>query len=313
MNVITLIILGLSIMTQQETLRPLSVTLAEADKSFKARQYDEALKLYQEVLSQAKRTGDTSYEIESLSQIARCYLTQNQKDQAKTWLAQAQGVASPNYAAGWARFLGVKGRWEWRNNDSPTAATTFKLMFEYATEHQLAERAMDAALMIGITGNDSERIEWGLKGIKEAESTNSPGFLPMLWNNLAGTYSDIKDYDKAYDAYLKARTYHWLYSDETSKLYADYQVGWILRMKGDLDSALTWLRPALSWAERIQNYDVMGQASLDIGEITITRGDKQQGLAFLQRALDYYGKAGYPENNPEIYEKLRQRIIELTI
>jgi tetratricopeptide (TPR) repeat protein len=308
---IIIFVIGLFIMAHGGN-RSLTQILTEADSHFKARQFDLAIKTYQDLLAQAKVISDTSFQIEALSQLARCHLTQNQKEEAKNWLAQAEKIASPSFPSGWARYLGVRGRWEWRNDDLKRATVTFKSMFSFCDEHGLADRANDAILMIGITGSDEERVEWSLKGIEVAEKSGSPSSLGPLWNNLAVTYSELNDYEKTYDAFVKAREYHWQYGSETNKLYADYQIGWALRMKGDNDLALTWLRPSLAWAERLENYDVMGQASQDIGEIMIAKGADGAGLEYLRRAEEYFRKAGYEQNAPDALAKLTARIAELS-
>jgi tetratricopeptide (TPR) repeat protein len=304
-------VIGLFIMAHGGN-RSLDQILAEGDSCFKARQFDLAMKAYQDLLSQAKSTNDTSFQIEALSQMARCHLTQNRKEEAKSWLAQAEEIASPSFPSGWARFLGVRGRWEWRNDDLKKATTTFKSMFDFSDKHGLADRANDAILMIGITGSDKERVEWSLKGIEVAEKSGSTSSLGPLWNNLAVTYSELNDYEKTYDAFVKAREYHWRYGNETNKLYADYQIGWVLRMKGDYDRAMTWLRPSLAWAERLENYDVMAQASQDIGEVMIAKGAGSVGLEYLRRAEEYFRKAGYEQSGPDILTKLTARMAELS-
>jgi tetratricopeptide (TPR) repeat protein len=287
-------------------------TLAEADSVFQRREYEPARGLYEEVAQLAEKSGDISSQTEALSQVARCYLIAGDSAAARRWLEQAETLASPKQALGWSRYLGVRGRLEWKSNDLNAAKQTFKDQFAYCRDNKLTSRAIDAVHMIAIVGSPDEQIEWGLKGIAEAETTGENRWLGPLWNNLAITYSDQKDYQKSYEAFLKAREYHWQFGDEIGKLYADYQIGWVLRMKGDYDQALKWLRPSLAWAERLEFYDVMAQSTEDMGEIMIAKGDNRQGLEYLRRALDYFRKAGYEQTGQEILAKLTARIAELS-
>jgi tetratricopeptide (TPR) repeat protein len=287
-------------------------SLAETDSLFQQREYERSRGLYEKVAQLTEKSGDVSSQTEALSQVARCYLIAGDSAAARQWLEQAKTLASPKLPLGWSRYLGVKGRLEWKSGDLNAAKQTFKDQFAYCCANKLTSRAIDAVHMIAIVGSSDEQVEWGMKGIAEAEAAGEYRWLGPLWNNLAITYSDQKDYQKSYEAFLKAREYHWRYGDEIGKLYADYQIGWVLRMKGDFDEALKWLRPSLAWAERLEFYDVMAQATEDMGEILITGGDKSKGLEYLQRSRDYFKKAGYEQTGQEILTKLTARITELS-
>lgn len=285
--------------------------LAKADSVFQSSQYDQAEVGYRSCLDAARELKNPAAETEALAQIARCRLLAHDLDGAVEWLAQAEEIATPDEPLGWARYLGVKGRLQWQQDSLPAASATFQQMFSYCIDRGMTDRAIDAVHMVAIVGSRDEQIEWGLKGIELAEETGTNRWLGPLWNNLAITYSDIPDWDKCVGAFKKAREYHWQYGNEMNKLYADYHIGYALRMKRNHDEALTWLRPALAWAERLENNDVVGQASEDIGEITIAAGDTTAGLEYLRRALDCYQKEGYPDFAPEIFSKLKTRIAEL--
>lgn len=283
--------------------------IKSGDKKFDERALAEAAQAYQEAFDLA--VDDTSTQIEALSQLSRCRLTQNDFEGAKSWLAKADAIASDRHPGGWSRYLGVKGRLEWREGRNEAATGIFKQMYEYSKKHDMAERYLDAARMIAITGTPREQIEWGTLGVREAEATGHLDMLPSMCNNLASTFADQKDYEKAYELYVKAREYHWRFSGETGKLYADYQVGWILTMLGRHDEAMTWLRPSLAWAERLGNEDVQGQACFDMGEILAAKDDKRGAVALFKRALSHYKNEGYMQTAPEIIEKVEKRIAEL--
>jgi tetratricopeptide (TPR) repeat protein len=305
------VLTAVAIATLQATPVP-DPSLAEADSVFQQREYERSRGLYEKVALATEKSGDISSQTEALSQVARCYLIAGDSATSRHWLEQAKTLASPKLPLGWSRYLGVKGRLEWKSGDLNAAKQTFKDQFTYCRDNKLTSRAIDAVHMIAIVGSLDEQIEWGLKGIAEAEAAGENRWLGPLWNNLAITYSDQKDYQKSYEAFLKAREYHWQFGDEIGKLYADYQIGWVLRMKGDYDQALKWLRPSLAWAERLEYHDVMAQSTQDMGEIMIARGEKQQGLVYLQRAMEYFKKAGYEQTGQEILTKLAERIAELS-
>ena len=285
--------------------------MENADALFKQYKYEEAQPAYEALLSTAESAGDKSAQVEALSQIARCHLLKNEKDECAAWLDKAKALATPDEPGGWSRYLGVRGRLEWKRDDLQRAVQTFQEMFNYCKEHDLTSRAIDAVHMVAIVGTPEQQIEWGQKGIKLAEETGTHGWLGPLWNNLAVTYSDQENWEKCVEAFRKSREYHWQYGQEIHKLYADYHIGWSLRMKGDHEEALTWLRPVLSWGERLGNEDVIGQASQDIGEIKIAAGDKATGVELLRRARGCFEREGYADFAPEILEKLDSRLAEL--
>jgi len=163
--------------------------------------------------------------------------------------------------------------------------------------------------MIAIVAESpEEQIEWGRKGIEAAEANEIESWLGPLWNNLAGTFYDTKQYDSSLECYLKAREYHWRFSGEVAKLFADYHVGMTYRYLGNYEEAAKWLRPVLAWAERLGNHSAIGQTCEDLGEVEIALGNRDSGMALLKRALSEYEKDGLDKSWPKIYDQLKARI-----
>ena len=286
--------------------------LKEADDAFKARENQTALEKYGEILTAAREEFNFSVEVEALSQLARVNLVLGNKDEGRLHLDEAAAKATESDPYGWSRYLGVKGRFEWQDNDLPAARATFEQMYNYCTVNSLWGRAVDAAHMIAIVAETpQEQIEWGHRGIEAAEANDQESWLGPLWNNLACTYYDAKQFDSALTCYLKAREYHWRFSGETAKLFADYHIGMTLRLLGKYDEAAKWLRPVLAWAERLENHSAIGQACEDLGEIEIAQGRRAQGLKLLKRARDEYKKEGYNTSWPEVWQHINQRLGEL--
>jgi tetratricopeptide (TPR) repeat protein len=283
--------------------------LEKADEIFQSRDYEAALSEYTRVLETARSEFNRSVETEALAQLARVHLQLNRKDEGRGWLRNAAQKAMDSDPMGWSRYLGVRGRFEWKDDDLAASRKTFNEMFVYCNTNALWSRAVDAAHMIAIVAeNPEEQIEWSRKGIEAAESGGVESWLGPLWNNLAGTYYDMKQYDSALTCYIKAREYHWRFSGEVAKLYADYHVGMANRLAGNLDEAEKWLRPVLAWAERLENHSAVGQACEDMAEIRISRGNEKEGLALLKRARSEYKAAGFDESWPEIWNGINIRI-----
>jgi tetratricopeptide (TPR) repeat protein len=300
---------GKSMSTDKETADSL---LAVADAEFKDSRYQEARDRYQTAIESAHNEFNRSVETEATAQVARMYLITGEKEMGREWLIKAEGLAVDSDPMGWSRFLGVRGRFEWKDGDSKAARKTFEDMYDYCSGNLIWSRAVDAAHMIAIVSDDpAEQIEWGKRGIEAAEKTDNESWLGPLWNNMAGTYYDLKEFDSALTCYLKAREYHWRFSGETGKLFADYHVGMTYRLLGEFDEAASWLRPVLAWAERLGNHSAAGQAAEDLGEVSLAKGQRDDGIALLQRARDEYRKAGFDKSWPEVWQHVNKRLSDL--
>jgi tetratricopeptide (TPR) repeat protein len=288
-----------------------SALIDKADSLFRSNFYDNARVFYLQAMEKAKSQNDSSMLTESYAMIARTYLTTDKKDEGRPWIEKAAAIASADKPLGWSRYLGVKGRFEWKDSKLELATATFKQMYDYCHEHELYERAIDAAHMIALTGTSDQQIEWGLKGIQEAETGNIIGWLGPLWNNLAATYEDQHRYQDALEAYRKAREYHWRYGNEKNKLIADWAIGHTERLLGNLDSAAQWLRPVLAWCERIDDVEFTGLTQRELGEIELARGNSQAALDYFQNAAVKLKEAGMPDWDSSGYAELLQKIDRL--
>ena len=292
--------------TQQHTADSL---LSIADDLFQANNMEDAFDAYKIAFETARKEFNRSVEVEALSQMARAKLRTGKKEEGRPFIVQAEERLSESDPLGYSRYLGVKGRFEWKDDDLKTARTTFTKMYDFCHANALWGRVIDAANMMAIVSDSTDdQIEWSRKGIETAEATETEGLLAALWNNLAGTYYDLKDFENALDCYQKSREYHWRFSSEMGKLYADYHIGMTLRLLGRNDEALTWLRPVLAWAERLDNHSAIGQACEDMGEIAFAKGNKSEALEYLKRAKAEYKLAGFNTSWAEIWENINTRI-----
>ena len=291
--------------------------MAKADELFKSRQYEEAGVLFEEIAEETEAAGDNSAFVEAASMRARSHLIVEKKDEGREWLVRAAARAVESDPAGWSRYLGVRGRFEWRDGDNETATNTFREMFDYCGEKELWERAVDAAHMIAITGDQKQKFDWSLKGIEMAEKGGMDGWLGPLWNNLGWNYYDDERYDEAHDALVNAREYHYKGENELPKLIADYSVAHIMMKQGNLDEAKSEMLKVLDWATRLDAngasdaVEWMGFARWDLGEMAIELGDNAAGGGMLKQALGEIEKSGMPNWDPDQWKQKRDRVAEL--
>jgi len=278
--------------------------LLSGDDLFNNDQIDEALAKYIEASETAESEKNNSVMTEAYAQIARCYLMQDKIDDGRPWLKKAEQIASQDDASGWSRYLGVKGRFEWKEDQLKTeeakagsdkAAATFKQMYEYCTAHNLLNRAVDAANMLSLTSRKSERADWAKKGIDIAEKNNLQSWLPMLWNNLGWAYDDEGRYQESLDAFSTARIFQYKTGVEESMLIADWSLGHALRKCGMIDSAMTVMRDVQKWA-LIRKGDVktpaaaewFGKACQELGDLQLIQGDSSSALKSFKAAYSNY-------------------------
>ncbi len=285
--------------------------LTQADNAFNSYDYAKAEELYEQARLSAHDAGNLSVEIEATAQRARCNLTQDRFDSAKAWLDKTTEIASADYPSGWARYLGVKGRWEWRNGRSEAAVPIFSEMYEFATANKLAKHKIDAALMAAIVAPRERQEEWALKGIAAAEEGNQERSLGPIWNNLGWSYIEMKRFDDAVEAFTNARVYHWRFGNEMNKYWADWALGHALKLAGKYEQAESWLRPCLAWAERIGNPAATGAAQEELGDIALNGDNHSKALEYYLAAQGNYEKADYPANDPKTYEALTEKIAGL--
>ncbi len=324
----TYLIWGCSPDTKDDKMSKSAEFLQKGDDLFNKGQRAEAIEVYKEAAELATKEENNSSLTEAYSQIARCYLSINEKEEGRQWLARAGEVASENELEGWSRYLGVRGRYEWQDAaaeakavspEAPVAAGTFKEMYEFCMTNDLFNRAVDAANMITITGGMEERVEWGIRGIEAAEKGNLESWLAPLWNNLGWTYNDLGRYEESLEALKKAREYHYRKENEKAMLIADWSVGHAYRMVGKSDSASTWMNKVYDWAVKRYDQDSspgnaewVGFSNRELGELALVRGDRKTALENFTNAKKYLAEAGMAEWDAKGFEELINRIEKLS-
>jgi tetratricopeptide (TPR) repeat protein len=304
-----------------------SELVKQGDELFNENKQSEALEVYQSAADTALVEKDNATLVEAYSQVARCYLSMDKKDDGRPWLAKAEAAARESEPLGWTRYLGVKGRYLWKDaaekqgEAAPVveeAAKIFSGLYDYALAHQLYNRAIDAANMMSIVARPEERIEWGLKGIKAAEDGGLESWLAPLWNNLGWNYSDLGRYDESLEALKKARRYHYKKGLEKPMLIADWSVAYALRMDGQPDSSIAWCMRIVPWAKDIydedptpENAEWLGKCYQELAEASMDKGDDRRAIAGFRSAQLYFDKTDMRSRDNKEYNELLEKIKQL--
>ncbi|MCP4705421.1 MAG: hypothetical protein GY865_12530 [candidate division Zixibacteria bacterium] len=282
--------------------------LEKADSLFNSRQFQQSREVYKQAAKLAENSQDNSSLTETYSMIARTFLTLDKKEIGRKWIYKAQSIANIEEPSGWSRYLGVRGRFEWRDNELDKAQITFTEMYEFCSTQKLHERAIDAARMMAIVSDLEGQVLWGKKGIAEAEAGNVRRLLGSLWNNLAATYEDMGQYKDAVLAYLKARDYHYEFGDETTKMIANWALGHAFRLNDDIPNAIKWMTPVLPSAIKLNNIEFIGWTHDELGEIELIKENNKTALEHFTKAAEYLKEADMPNWDPDGYQKQLEKI-----
>jgi len=291
--------------------------LAEADATFRGRDYAGAGEMFESISEDAFAAGDTTAYVQACAMRARSHLAVNKKEEGREWLALAADHADAADPIAWTSYLGARGRFEWQDGDLETATATFRGMFDYCQERDMWEKAVDAAHMVALTGPAEERYDWGLRGIDMAERGGMEGWLGPLWNNLGWEYHDAGRYEESLEALEKAREYHYKGGNDIPKLIADYSVAHVERMLGRLDESEAGMRAVHEWAESLhadgegEAIEWLGMSRWELGEIALARGERETALELMTAALGELESAGMPSWDPEGWKKKSETLAGL--
>jgi tetratricopeptide (TPR) repeat protein len=301
-------------MADEVTAASAAELLREADAIFGQRKHAEALPLYRAAAERGASEKDRAVEVQALAQVARCFSLKKELAEGRTWLARAEKAASPDEPHGWSRLLGVRGIFEREEGDKAKAKATFVEMYEYCRARKLERRAVDAIHHIAIVVPLEEQPAWALKGIEAATTTGDEAWLAVLWNNLGATYEDLKQPEKALDAYLKARELHHRTGGPVQKLAADWAVGHTYRLCGKQAEARPRLEKTLAEAEALYAKEKgdwlewVGWCRKDLGETLIAQGEHAKGLALLKAGRTALAGAGMETHWPEGMKQVDEAI-----
>ena len=113
--------------------------------------------------------------VQACAQVARMESLTDSIEAGEPWLRLAARRASKEEPLGWSRLQLVLGIFERETGSPEEARERFMRLYDYCLEHDLHERAIDAAHHVVLVSEDlDEQARWSQRGIEAAEAGSQP-------------------------------------------------------------------------------------------------------------------------------------------
>jgi len=247
---------------------------------------------FREILPLAESSGDTSYLIQLLTQIARTEGLQMKFDDAHKILNRANELGPEKYDTAYIRYLLERGRTFNSSKKQDNAKPLFLEAYDFGLAHKLDLYTIDAAHMLGIVDKGEESLNWNNIAIKLAEDSKdekAKRWLGSLYNNTGWTYFDMKGYNKALDIFKKNVDWHTERGSKMPLIIAKWSVARTLRALDEVDSALDMQMKLLDELKE-KELDPDGYVFEEIGECLFAKGKKDDAKPYFKQAYELLSK-----------------------
>jgi tetratricopeptide (TPR) repeat protein len=270
---------------------------------------EETEKKFREILPQAESSGDTSYLIQLLTQIARTEGLQMKFDDAHKTLDRAKSLGPEKNDVSNIRYLLERGRVYNSSKVTDKAKNLFLEAYDYGIAHNIDFFTIDAAHMMGIVEKDEESLNWNRIAIKLAEDSpdeRAKRWLGSLYNNTGWTYFDMKKYDKALDLFEKNIVWHTERNSKMPLIIAKWSVARTLRAMDSVDKALNMQLGLIDELKEME-LEQDGYIFEEIGECLLLKGKKEDSKPYFKQAYDLLSKDIWlQENEKERLARLKK-------
>ena len=195
-----------------------------------------------DLLPAAEESGDRSYHLQLLTQLARALGLQRKFDDAHALLDTVEARLDEGDALVKVRYLLERGRAFNSSGERDKALVLFKQAWDKAQAANEDFHAVDAAHMIAIAEPSPQgQLEWNHKALALAEATDDqrakkwPG---SLHNNIGWTYHDDGKYETALHHFEQALVWREKQGNVGPIRIAQWSVARALRSLGRVDEAL---------------------------------------------------------------------------
>ena len=196
---------------------------------------------FHELVDHGREAGDSAYQAEALTQLARSLGLQRRFEEATAVLDEAHSLIGPEMDRPRVRVLLERGRVLNSSGDPPGSIPYFSEALNLAEVAGLEYLAVDAAHMLGIVTEGQTAIRWNETAIamaEAAEDSRTRRWLGPLYNNLAWTHNDTGQHAKALALFEKDIEHRQRLGQTFEESIARWSRGKTLRLLGRVDEAL---------------------------------------------------------------------------
>lgn len=254
---------------------------------------------FEEILPRAERSGDKSYYLQLLTQIARTYGLESNFDEAHSVLDRVEGQMSDDLGIVKIRYLLERGRTFRSSGQSEKSLPLFAESFELATKMGEDFFAIDAAHMMALVADGmDERMNWSNKALAIAEkSSNERARLwkGSLYNNIGWEYHGAEQYDKALEMFQKALAFRREQGKQEGINIAEWCVARCLRSLDRTDEALNMQLELLQRHKEAGSKD--GYVFEELGELYLLKGENELSRQYFASAYAELSQDKWLMNN----------------
>ena len=266
-------------------------------------------KVFRDILPAAKESGDLSYYVQLLTQIARTEGLQRKFDDAHNTLDMAESLLTDDLVRAKIRYLLERGRAYNSSNRREESKPLFLEAWDVAVENGEDSYAIDAAHMLGIVETPEKQLEWAGKAIELAEKTDdmkARNWLGPLYNNTGWSYHDLKQYDKAEELFEKSLIWREEMKDENGTRIAKWTIARNYRFLDRIDEALVIHHGLLEEIEA-KGLEQDGYIYEELGECLLLKGKEDEAGDYFGQAFDLLSKDQWlTANEPDRLNRLKE-------
>lgn len=287
----------------------MSTALPNFDQFWDYRNPEATEKKFWEIWPLAEARGDTAYQAELLTQIARTHSLRSRFDEAHAILDRVEPLLTDRMLRARIRYLLERGRTFNSANERAKARIFFVKAFELGQKADEDVLAVDAAHMMSIAAETPEaQLNWNLKAMSAAENARddrAKGWLGTLYNNIGWTYHDMGEFEKALDFFEKARDWRQAAGHVIETRIARWTVARCLRSLEQVEKALAMQLAVLKEWQDAGEDD--GYVHEEIGECLLLLDRAEEAPPYFARAYELLAQDPWlADNEPVRLARLKE-------
>jgi len=264
---------------------------------------------FRELIPRAVESGDFPYYAELITQIARTQGLQGKFDEAHASLDSAEKMITEDMPRANIRYLLERGRVYNSSGKAEESKGYFMQAWDLAKEADEVGLAIDAAHMMGIVEPPEKQLEWSLKALDLAETSENPQakmWLGALYNNIGWTYHDMGQFENALELFQKGLDWRIEMKSEPEIRIAKWSVARALRSLDRIDEALT-IQTELEAEFTEKGLPTDGYCLEELGELYLIKGDDEKAEGYFAKAYEILSQDQWlQQNEPDRLQRLKK-------